>query len=138
MREVFCDPDPCIVGFYQSMLTEAGILCFVQNENATRGEVLAPLFYPRLCITDDARYDDAMALLKERRGTPTQDSDQWTCPACHNPTPANDYECEHCGAERPAGPEWICPACKESVPTSFDSCWNCQTVNPALPIPAEP
>ena len=101
MREVFSSPETATVGLYKSVLDEAGILNFVRNERAFQGEVQAMAFFPTICITDDDRYEEAIALLKT-----VQDA-----------MPAN-------------GPEWICAECKESVPGTFDSCWNCQALRP--------
>ena len=102
MRAVFSDPEPTKVGLYKSILDEAGILCFIQNDNTSRGEVVIPAFYPTLCITDDDRYEEAMTLLKD----------------VHLAEPIE-------------GADWECLKRNESVPSSFDSCWNCETLKPA-------
>ena len=102
MREIYSSPDSAKVGFYKSVLEEAGILAFIRNDGASRGEAVASCFYPTLCITDDTRYEDAMAMLTD----------------IHEPPAIT-------------GPDWKCPKCQESVPASFDSCWNCQTLKPA-------
>ncbi|MBX7210469.1 MAG: DUF2007 domain-containing protein [Verrucomicrobiaceae bacterium] len=102
MRVIYSDPESSKVGLYKSILEEAGILCFIQNDNTSRGEVVVPAFYPTLCITDDGRYEEALALLKD----------------IHL-------------AEPVAGADWMCPKCNESVPSSFESCWNCETLKPA-------
>ena len=103
MREIYSGPDSAKVGFYKSVLEEAGILAFIRNDGASRGEAVATFLYPTLCITDDERYDEAMAMLKD----------------LHDPKPI-------------VGPDWSCPKCKEAVPASFDSCWNCQTPKPEM------
>lgn len=102
MRAVYSDLEPTKVGLYKSILDEAGILCFIQNDNTSRGEVVIPAFYPTLCITDEDRYDEAVELLKNVHFAPADD-----------------------------GADWACPKCNESVPSSFDSCWNCETLKPA-------
>ena len=102
MREIFSHPESSKVGLYKSVLDDAGILCFIKNDNLSRGEVVIPVFYPTLCVADDDRYDEALALLN----------------ALDSP-PANH------------GPDWICGSCNESVPASFESCWNCETLKPA-------
>lgn len=101
MRAVFCSPETATVGLYKCLLEEAGILCFVRNERAFQGEVVAPAFYPTICITDESRYDEAMALLNSVKDAPVN-----------------------------TGPDWTCAECNESVPASFDSCWNCEAVRP--------
>lgn len=101
MREVFASPETATVGLMKSMLEEAGILCFIRNERAFQGEVVAPAFYPTICITDDDRYAEAAALIDEFQKAPPV-----------------------------TGEDWTCPECKESVPATFDSCWNCQALKP--------
>jgi hypothetical protein len=102
MRVIYSDPEPTKVGLYKSILDEAGIVCFIQNDNLSRGEVVIPAFYPKLCITDDDLYEEAVELLRE----------------VHLAKPVE-------GADRE------CPQCKEQVPSSFESCWNCETLKPA-------
>ena len=106
MREVYSSPETATVGLYKSVLDDAGIINFIRNERAFQGEVVAPAFYPTICITDDARYDEAMALLKSVQQAAPGD-----------------------------GPDWTCAECKESVPASFDSCWNCQALKPTAITP---
>jgi Protein of unknown function (DUF2007). len=105
MKEVFTHPDPTIVGWKKSILEEAGIHCFIRNENTSAtlgagalGLVQSPIFDPALCIVDDRRYDEAAALLKGAGNTP--------------PVIRAD---------------WRCPKCGETVPGNFDTCWNCST-----------
>jgi hypothetical protein len=108
MKEVFVHPDPTIVGFKKSILDGAGIDCFIRNENTSAtfgagalGLVQSPVFDPALCIVDDSRYDEAMALLKTAADAP--------------PVVAAD---------------WRCPKCGETVPANFDTCWNCSCSRP--------
>lgn len=102
MRELYTSMDSTRIGFYKSILDEAGIACFIQNETTSQVvNMIAMVFQPTLCILDDERYDEAVTLLKPHQST-TFDT----------------------------GAEWICPACKESNPASFDICWNCQAEKP--------
>lgn len=105
MKEVFTHPDPTVVGWKKSILEEAGIDCFIRNENTSAtlgagalGLVQSPIFDPALCIVDDSRYDEAVALLKGVGNAP--------------PVIRAD---------------WPCPKCGESVPGNFETCWNCST-----------
>ena len=110
MKDVFHDSDPTRVGFARSILESEGIACFVRNENS---QVLGQTFFamaqpqmfdPTLCIADDRRFDEAVALLKDKLSSgPTKNG------------------------------IWTCPACKEAVPSSFEICWNCGTTDPLLP-----
>ena len=101
MRDLFSHHDTTIVGYYQSVLENAGILCFIRNYYESSNAVTT-LFWPTLCITRD---EDAPRATELLRGT--------------NP------ECP------PAAPDWTCPACKEEVPGTFDSCWKCGAERPA-------
>jgi hypothetical protein len=105
---VFVHPDPTVVGLKKSLLEEAGIDCFIQNENTAAtfgagmlGLVQSPVFDPTLCIIDDSRFEEATALLKAAGEPPVA-------------VPA----------------DWRCPHCSETVPGNFDTCWNCSTDRP--------
>ncbi len=102
MRELYTSMDSTRIGFYKSILDEAGIACYIQNDTTSQvTNMLAMVFQPTLCIVDDERYDEALELL-----SPHLDETPLT-------------------AEN-----WSCPACKESNPASFDLCWNCQAEKP--------
>jgi hypothetical protein len=98
VREIFSHPDVTRVGYCKSLLDEAGIPCFVQNEN-TIGAVGAA-FPPSLCITNDSDYDEAVRLLKSRQFAPAADDADWTCPACSEKNPGNFELCWNCNAPR--------------------------------------
>jgi hypothetical protein len=107
MKEIFSDADYTRVGYFESVLKEAGIRCFIQNaysHNLLTG-IPAPLFYPKLCILDDEDFDAALALL--------------------NPLHQKDIP----GTAPRA--DWICAHCGESVPAGFDQCWKCDAVRDA-------
>ncbi len=97
MREVFVNQDHARVGFYKSVLDEAGIPNFVRNEIANNiTEIPSPLFFPALCVVHDEDYDEAMRILGEiYYARPSQAAD------------------------------WSCSNCREQVPGTFDSCWQC-------------
>jgi len=108
MKTVFIHHDPTVVGLKRSILEQAGIDCFIQNENTSAtlgagmlGLVQSPIFDPALCIVDDLRYDEALALLK---------------------TPAEPSSAD--------AADWRCPKCGEMVPWNFDVCWNCSSKAP--------
>jgi len=103
MKTVFVHHDPTMVGHKKSILEEAGIDCFIRNENTSAtfgggalGLVQSPVFDPALCIVDDSRYDEAVALLKTTA----------------EPSLAGRAD-------------WRCSKCGESVPGNFETCWNC-------------
>ena len=109
MREIFVNQDHARVGFFKSVLDEAGIANFVRNELANNiAEMPSPLFFPALCVLHDEDYDEAMRIL----GKIYYDQ----------PSPAAD---------------WRCPKCNEEVPGTFDSCWQCSELRPGLPTAAD-
>ena len=98
MREVFVNQDHARVGFFKSILDDAGIPNFVRNEtsdNSLSG-VPSPLFFPALCVLHDDDYDEAMRIFG---GISDGQSSQ--------------------------APAWHCAKCGEEVPGTFDSCWQC-------------
>ena len=105
MKEVFVHQDFTRVGFYESVLKDAGIRCFIQN--ATTHNLLtglpSPLFFPKLCVIDDEDCEDALALLEPLHSQPlpdASDAKDWTCPKCHESVPSEFGSCWQCGAMR--------------------------------------
>ncbi|WP_395746334.1 putative signal transducing protein [Prosthecobacter sp.] len=105
MRDLITSLDSARLGFYKSILDEAGIVSFIRNETTAQltNIFIGPL-QPTLCLVDEADFEQASALLR-----PHQMSDE-----------------THFTAEE----DWLCPACKESNPASFEVCWKCQTAKP--------
>lgn len=99
MHELFVHPDHVRVGFCKSILDEAGIPCFIRNENThnTMTGIPSPLFFPALCLLNDGDIDRARDLLSPFL----------------NQTPSTL-------------PEWSCARCGEGgIPGTFETCWNC-------------
>lgn len=97
MKELYTSTDSSRIGLCQSVLESAGIASFVQNESSPwLGNMMSPAVHPTLCIFDDERYDEAVALLK----------------------PMNDNETV-------TRADWMCAKCGESNPSSFEVCWSC-------------
>lgn len=108
MKPIYDDHDAAKVGYYKSILEEAGIPCFIKNDHASSnvfGSLAVPQFNPSLCVVNEKDYDVAVLLLK-------------------------DYEQPE--AEAQDVKPWTCPACNEEVPGDFDMCWNCQAALPTL------
>ena len=105
MREVFVNQDYARVGFYKSVLDEAGIPNFVRNDTVSGvTEMPSPLFFPALCVLRDEDYGEAMRILGEiYYGQPSQTAD-WTCPQCREEVPGNFDSCWQCGALRTGPP----------------------------------
>ena len=103
MTPVFSDSEPARVGYFQSVLENAGIATFIRNQNSNMSMTEMPsfLFFPVLCVVNDDDAEAAKALILEMRdGTP------------------------------PNLPDWTCEKCQQSVPGGFDLCWNCQAGRP--------
>jgi hypothetical protein len=106
MRELYTSMDSTRIGFYKSVLDEAGIACYIQNETTSHlVNMIAMVFQPTLCIVDDDCYDEAVALL-----SPFQ-----------KPSSSEQQR------------EWQCPNCQELNPASFECCWQCQNSRPDSP-----
>lgn len=105
MRDLITSLDSTRLGFFKSILDEAGIACFIRNETTAQltNIFIGPL-QPTLCLVDDADFAEASALL-----LPHQAPEE---------------------AVFSAEDDWCCPACKESNPVSFALCWKCQTAKP--------
>jgi hypothetical protein len=104
MREVFVNQDHARVGFYKSILDEAGIANIIRNPSGNNiTDLPTPLFFPALCVVHDEDYDEAMRLLG----------------AIYygEPSLAEDWKCAKCGAD---------------VPGTFDSCWQCGEMKSGL------
>jgi hypothetical protein len=101
MKEVYSNSEVTRVGFYKSVLDEAGIPNVVRNETLHNLVIAQGAVVPSLCVTNAEDYDRALALL----------------------APFEEPALEE-------GTEWICPNCHEKVPASFGSCWNCQATRP--------
>lgn len=98
MRELLTSLDWTRLGFYKSVLDEAGIASFIRNEHTAQliNVLIAPC-QPCLCVVNDDDHDAAIALLRPH----------------HDPM-------------LPHIEEWNCASCGENNPAEFELCWNCQ------------
>jgi hypothetical protein len=101
MREVFSNQDLTLVSFYKGLLDEAGIPCYIRNENGGNPDVAGISFQPTLCVISDADFDAAIAQLKSQRVPSAIPRADWKCPACHEENPGNFELCWNCGAPAP-------------------------------------
>lgn len=104
MTEIFVHKDFTVVGFYRSILEEAGIPCLIRNETSQNliTELTVMQSFPALCVARDEDAERAVEILREYKMA--------------QPEPAED---------------WKCPSCGEEVPGEFGSCWKCQHDRPA-------
>ena len=108
MTQIFVHKDFTIVGFYRSLLEDAGIPAFIRNEFSHHAltDIPIPAFYPALCVTQDEDTERAIGLIREYQRGVSDDTGT-------------------------SGPDWTCPACGESVPATFGSCWKCEAPRPS-------
>jgi hypothetical protein len=109
MKPVFSCPDYTVVGFLKAELEEAGISCFIQNENGSTmmAALPLPLFWPILMVIEDEQYEEAMLVVRSFTRA------------------------------RRVTSEWVCPVCGETVPDSFGACWNCSSARPSPSSPTQ-
>jgi hypothetical protein len=101
MREVFSNQDLTLVSYYKGLLDEAGIHCFIRNENGGNPDVAGISFQPTLCVISDADFRAAIDLLKSKPAEATANRADWSCPSCHEENPGNFELCWNCGAAAP-------------------------------------
>ena len=111
MKEIYVHKDFTRVGHCRSVLDEAGIPCFIRNENTYHmmAESPIPAFYPALCVPNDGDAERAVELLRSFLAAEAE------------------------GATESRAQDWPCPQCAETVPGNFGSCWKCETQRPAPP-----
>jgi hypothetical protein len=102
MREVFTSQDFTEVGYYKSILDEAGISSVIRNENANVQGLTGSSFYPSLCVVKDEDYAEAIRILRTARGAGAVLAADWTCPVCSEKNPGNFEVCWKCSAARPS------------------------------------
>jgi hypothetical protein len=99
MREVYSGMDSASVGLRQALLKEAGIECFVQNQNlSSTVNAFAGPFQAKLCV-GNADYAAAMEVLRSLDESETPD---WTCPQCKETVPGAFDSCWNCQTEKPS------------------------------------
>ena len=103
MRKIYENIDFTKVGFYESILKEAGIATYIKNLGASMGmgEIPFTQIFPELWVINDSDYDRAIELLEPYHNLESERNDDWQCPKC--------------GAD---------------VEGSFGECWSCQTLRP--------
>ncbi|HEY0946462.1 MAG TPA: DUF2007 domain-containing protein [Opitutaceae bacterium] len=109
MKEIFVDRDYTRVGYLQSQLDAAGIAAFIQNQHThnSMAELPLPIFWPRLCVVDDADLPRALQIVAAFRHA----------------------------AAGPGGPDVTCAHCRALVPADFEICWSCERPMPAQTAP---
>jgi len=102
MRQVYTSQDSTQVGYYKSILDEAGIASYIQNENSNNPEMAGANFFPALCVIRDTDYNKAIDLLKPQQQEVPVYTEEWKCPSCSEINPPNFGSCWNCNSFRPA------------------------------------
>lgn len=107
MRKVFEHADFAIVGFYQSILEEAGIPTCLKNVDSSAAMGLAPFseVYPELWVANEVDYERALEVLEPYYQQAAEEAHlpAWRCPSCGAEVEGTFGECWKCGALRPKG-----------------------------------
>lgn len=108
MRKIYENVDFTSVGYYQSILEEAGIPTFLKNLGSSvgMGEIPFVEVFPELWVVNDEDYDRAMSVLEPY------------------------YQPEEPQASLP---DWVCGSCGAEVDGSFGECWKCGKERPGVP-----
>jgi hypothetical protein len=101
VRAVYTSQDTSLVGYYKSILDDAGIASFIRNENSNNPEMAGANFFPSLCIIEDSDFDEAIRILKARQSEEVIRTEEWTCPSCKEINPPNFELCWNCNSLRP-------------------------------------
>jgi len=106
MRKIYENLDFTHVGYYQSILEEAGIPTHIKNLGASSvmGEVPFTEVYPELWVVRDEDYERALDLLKPydtAKPDPAREAAPWVCPACGSKVDGVFTECWNCGTDKP-------------------------------------
>ncbi len=99
MKEVYTDHDLARLGYFKTVLDEAGIANLIRHESLYNLAVPFAVM-PSLCVRDDEDYDRAVELLRGHAESPPVSGADWTCVSCGEPVPASFDSCWKCGAVR--------------------------------------
>jgi len=102
MKRVRQAPNIAIATLWADQLRAAGLDASVQRAYASgiAGEIPPDQSLPEVWVHDDARLDDARALLDELAHLPWR---HWVCTRCGETVDGPFEQCWNCGALRPGG-----------------------------------
>ena len=102
MKKIYENLDFTRVGYFESILNEAGIETLVKNTGASglMGEVPIGQAYPELWIVNDAAYDEALKILEPYYRAIKESAKEWKC-ECGETIDGSFGECWNCGASAP-------------------------------------
>lgn len=102
MKKIHENLDFTEVGYFESILKEAGIKTLVKNVGSSglAGEVPFGHVCPELWIVDDDAYEKALQILKPYYQAMRQPAPDWKC-TCGESLEGSFGECWKCGAPAP-------------------------------------
>ncbi|NML15008.1 putative signal transducing protein [Azohydromonas caseinilytica] len=102
MRRLTTAPNLAIATLWAELLNQAGVETQVQRAwaGSIAGEIPVDQALPEVWVLDDARLEEARALLEAQRNLPEQ---HWVCAACGERVDGPFGQCWNCGALRPQG-----------------------------------
>lgn len=111
MRNVYSHQDHARVGFFKSILDDAGIATFMKNDvSSNTTDIPSLIIAPTLCVVNDEDYNRARDILNSAALPPSQPSVEWQCARCGESVPGNFDTCWNCGATRDGQPPEETPA----------------------------
>jgi len=99
MKEIYTHYDSTRVGYFKSLIENAGIPVFVRNQHADASMfgLVGAMFNPVLCVTNDKDYGAAKEIIDNHEVITDNVSDEeWECENCHSKNPANFASCWNC------------------------------------------
>lgn len=103
MTRIYSHPDPAITHLVRNALEQIGVPAVVQGERpgAAMGEIPPMAAWSEVWVSDDARLDDARAVVAEITAEPAPHAEPWECPACGEWVEGQFAACWSCGAAAP-------------------------------------
>lgn len=98
MKELFRERDFTRIGYFNTILENAGIETTIKNKHISATHVDIPEFWPALCVVHDEDFPVALEVLRKLREENEAVLDQ----------------------------EIECPHCKQINPGNFEVCWACE------------
>jgi hypothetical protein len=101
MKRVYSSELLAEVGHFRNLLEQAGIACFIRNEqlSGAMGEIPFLECLPELWVLRDDELPRAKRLIDQQR-EPVSAPD-WRCPSCGERNEGQFAACWRCGAEDP-------------------------------------
>ena len=99
MKEIYTHHDLARLGYFKTVLDEAGIPNLIRHESLYNLAVPFAVM-PSLCVRDDEDYDRAVELIRDHAESPPVSVAGWSCAAGGEAVPASFDSWWKCGAVR--------------------------------------